>query len=326
MFKKVYVGLIMALGLSVFAQQTADFENLQLPPNTFWNGQNQPLGSTFSSGAAEFYNYYDTAWGGFWSQGWAYSTVQDTTTTGFTNLYATAAFNGHNGSSTYAVGQQNSVVKLTGNAAGKLVRGAYFTNTTYAWLSMRDGDAFAKQFGGATGNDPDFFVLSIKKWYQGQLSADSVLFYLADYRFADNAQDYIVTDWKWVDLSVLGNTDSLVFELFSSDMGQFGMNTPAFFCMDDLITENSGLHLVAISNNDIKVFPNPASDYVMVTGLQEDMATYELTDLAGSTIFNGQTIAIAGELQIIFNQIPTGIYTLQIQQGATRFFHKISIR
>jgi hypothetical protein len=32
---------------------------------------------------------------------------------------------------------------------------------TYAALSMRDGDGFAKQFGGASGDDPDYFLLTI---------------------------------------------------------------------------------------------------------------------------------------------------------------------
>jgi hypothetical protein len=37
------------------------------------------------------------------------------------------------------------------------VTGAYFTNTTYAALSMLSGDSFAKKFGGASGDDPDWF-------------------------------------------------------------------------------------------------------------------------------------------------------------------------
>jgi len=61
---------------------------------------------------------------------------------------------------------------------------------------------------------------------------DSVNFYLADYRFADNDSDYIVNSWKYVDLSTLGGVDTYEFDLSSSDTGAFGMNTPAYFCMD----------------------------------------------------------------------------------------------
>ena len=59
-------------------------------------------------------------------------------------------------------------------------------------------------------------------------------FYLADFRFADNALDYVVDSWTWVDLSSLGVVSSLSFSLASSDVGQFGMNTPAYFAMDNL--------------------------------------------------------------------------------------------
>ena len=97
------------------------------------------------------------------------------------------------------------------------------TNTTYTALSMRDGDSFAKKFGGGTGNDPDFFLLNI----QGRDASDAITgivpFYLADYRFSNNALDYIVSQWTTVDLSSLPvNTTALTFELTSSDVGPSG--------------------------------------------------------------------------------------------------------
>jgi hypothetical protein len=58
--------------------------------------------------------------------------------------------------------------------------------------------------------------------------------YLADFRVSDNSQDYVVDDWTFVDLGTLGTVDSLSFELSSSDTGDFGMNTPAYFALDNL--------------------------------------------------------------------------------------------
>ncbi|MBM4092135.1 MAG: DUF4465 domain-containing protein, partial [Planctomycetes bacterium] len=114
--------------------------------------------------------------------------------------------------------------------------GAYFTNTTYAALSMRDGDSFSKKFGGELGSDPDWFLLKISGLNAGGGVTGTVDFYLADYRFADNRQDFIVDTWTWVDLSSLGEVSSLKFDLSSSDTGDWGMNTPAFFAMDDLVS------------------------------------------------------------------------------------------
>jgi hypothetical protein len=46
-----------------------------------------------------------------------------------------------------------------------------------------------------------------------------------------------VSDWTYVDLSALstlGAFSTLHFALSSSDNGDFGMNTPAYFAMDSL--------------------------------------------------------------------------------------------
>ena len=71
-------------------------------------------------------------------------------------------------------------------------------------------------------------------------------FYLADYRFADNGLDYIVDDWSWVDLTSLGAVDKLQFGLSSTDNGFFGMNTPAYFAMDNMVPEPATMSLLAL--------------------------------------------------------------------------------
>jgi hypothetical protein len=114
---------------------------------------------------------------------------------------------------------------------------------------MLNGDGFSKQFGGASGDDPDWLRLDIIGM-NGQSATGTVPFYLADYRFADNSQDYVVSDWTWVDLSALGPVTALMFDLSSTDMGPFGMNTPAYFVMDDLTS-----------------VPTPAAGLLLASGL-----------------------------------------------------------
>lgn len=228
--------LAALLSFSISAQTVSDFENLALAPDSYWDGATQPLGAHFASGNAEFYCFYDTAFGGFWGGGFAYSSMTDSTTAGFGNQYSASTGSGFYGSANYVVGKPGAVVRLTGSALGKAVSGFYVTNSTYAYLSMKDGDSFSKKFGGASGNDPDWFLLTVLSWRNGSLTNDSVNFYLADFRSTNNAEDYIVHTWQWVDLAALGNCDSLQFQLASSDTGAFGMNTPAFFCMDNFTT------------------------------------------------------------------------------------------
>jgi len=100
---------------------------------------------------------------------------------------------------------------------------------------MRDGDAFSKKFGGATGSDPDFFILTVRGVDEAGRISGEVEFPLADFRFDDDGRDYIVTEWTWVDLSGLGTVAALEFNLDSSDSGLFGLNTPSYFALDDLM-------------------------------------------------------------------------------------------
>lgn len=213
--------------------QTADFEDIQLQgANSVKIPNTGTVTSNFNSGSCTFSNSYDISFGGYWSNGWAYSKVNDTTAAGFTNLYGSYANKGFNNSNNYAVSQNETFIKINQNT----ITGLYVTNSTYAALSMKNGDAFAKKFGGSNGNDSDWFKLTINAYKNGNLKTEKVDFYLADFRFTDNTQDYIVKDWTYLNLLPLGSLDSLQFTLTSSDTGQFGMNTPAFFCIDNVTT------------------------------------------------------------------------------------------
>ena len=213
------------------------FEDKTLGANSFYNGNTGTTNSDgWVSGGAKFNNNYDTSFGGFWD-GWSYSNVNNTTTAGFLNQYAAYTGTGLGGSGNYAVAFQSFPQSYIDLPSDMRAQSAWFTNTTYAALSMLNGDSFAKKFGGASGNDADFFKLTIRGYddlaTSGNLTGTKD-FYLADYRFDNNALDYVVSTWQEVDLSGLGNAKSIGFSLTSSDNGGFGMNTPAFFAMDNL--------------------------------------------------------------------------------------------
>ncbi len=224
--------LAAALPLGASAATVIDFEDVALVPNDHYF----PLASTpFSSGGAEFNHDYDATYGS-WG-GWTVSNRDDRTTAGYTNRFSAFA-ESSNGSNQYGlaftpVGGFGAVPKIEFTTPGE-VTGASFTNTTYAVLSMEQGDGFAKKFGGANGDDPDFFVLNISgRNATGDITGTAEIV-LADYRFNDNSQDYIVKDWTSFDLSSLGVVSSLEFSMDSSDVGPYGINTPAYFAIDNL--------------------------------------------------------------------------------------------
>jgi hypothetical protein len=204
------------------------FDELELPgPDGYFF---PAADATFTSGAATFrHDYSDFGLPGCCWSGWTYSNVSDTTTAGFTNQYAAFTGSGRGGAGNYAVAY--GVEVETGLPVPGVVHGGWFTNTTYAALSMRDGDSFAKKFGGPSGTDPDFFKLTISGIGATGGSVEAIDFYLGDYR---GSTDTIVDTWTWVDLSGLGTVEGLRFTLSSSDNSLFGMNTPAYFALDDL--------------------------------------------------------------------------------------------
>lgn len=209
----------------------------------YWNGSDASGG--FASQGIQFLNNYDSVYGS-WND-WSYSNTTDATTAGITNQYSAYTGGAHSGSNYGVYYVPWTPTPTVTAAAPSTFQGMYVTNTTYAALSMLNGDPFAKKFGGASGNDQDWFLLTITGKDTNGAATGSVDFYLADYRFSNNASDYIIDDWTFVDLIPLGNNvKGLEFSISSSDVGQWGMNTPAFFAMDSLtvVPEPSTLALL----------------------------------------------------------------------------------
>ncbi|MFZ9848593.1 MAG: DUF4465 domain-containing protein [Flavobacteriales bacterium] len=243
---------LVFFALALKAQTVSTFESLSLPTDSFWDGTTNA--GEFANGNALFQNENS----GWWSAGFAYSNMKDSTTEGYANQYSARTAVGYNNSTIYAVGQKDAYIKLTGVAKGKGVAGVYVTNATYAALSMKKGDSFAKKFGGVSGNDADWFKLSIIG-YNDNAVTDTVHFYLADFR---STNDYIVSDWRWVDLKKLGNVDSVVFAMSSSDNSGPYMNTPAYFAIDDFTTLDRELFHPAVDVKGTNAMHKDSSAFV----------------------------------------------------------------
>ncbi len=222
----------------------ADFDDLSLAAESYWNGSDGSGG--FTSGSANFNNYYNTAWGS-WA-GFAYSNIKDSSAQGLGSQY-NAITGGAQSGDNYAVGYLDTYNQITPTIVmdtEQLLTGLYVINNNYTYYSMLNGDAYAKKFGGDTGDDADWFLLTITGKDAGGTATDTVDFYLADFRFADNSQDYIVNTWEFVDTSGLGTIKSLEFTFSSSDVGDYGINTPTYFAMDTVVPEPATLALLAL--------------------------------------------------------------------------------
>lgn len=315
MFRKMSFFLVMFFaGLSMYAQ--VGFETFTLMPNSYWRGANPfPRDTQINFGLLGFINSYDTSWGGFWG-GVGYSNRKDTTSISYaTNELASIAGGGHNNSDQYAVAYESyntshNRIKRIG-ADDITLQGVWLTNTVIAYRSMKDGDGFAKKFGGASGNDPDYFCVKFTPWKMGiEDTTKTVRFYLADFRDSNNVNDYIIKEWTYCDLSSIGIFDSIQFSMESSDTSGSFINTPTYFCMDDFIYIHTSINEFE-SNPIVTVFPNPCNDVLTIRNESKKQVYITINNLNGGIIKMIQLDSSETQISIDMD-MPAGTYLLTV--------------
>lgn len=110
-----------------------------------------------------------------------------------------------------------------------VMKGAWVTNCAWAYKSMIAGDAFAKKF-----EKGDWFMLTAIGYSAKDVETGRAEIYLANYK---SDGDKPVNEWMWFDMRSLRNAVKVKFVLDSKDKNEWGMNTPAYFCMDGITLE-----------------------------------------------------------------------------------------
>jgi hypothetical protein len=281
------LGLVPGFGCDGFgrarvqAELVVDFEDIPLPGGSFLDGtyadpalddavpQGDGSGasrvSAFVSRGASFSNWYDRGW--FAWTGFAITSVNDPTPSDpvYDNQYSAAAGPAFAGDR-YAIGYRSSygitpVIDLPTGYAPTSVRA---TNTTYAKATIETGfQSYSRRFGDDPAtpgvietNYPDLFSVFFTGYSETNATGSpvgSVEFVLADYRFEDDAADYIVDAWTAVNLSSLAGSRSIALTWFTTDTSTYDgvtyLNTPTYVAIDDLVLvavpEPSTLGLVA---------------------------------------------------------------------------------
>jgi hypothetical protein len=329
--KKFYFAIFALISSNAFGQTVVDFEDFTLSgAETYFDGSDLSGTSNgfglfetiITEGELSLNSIYDTTWGassGYWSKGWAVSNETSDTAVGSAGLFSTYA-GGGDASSNFVIGQNGSIITKTDlNAEFQSIR---ISNNNYAASSMLMGDAFAKKFGGASGDDADWFLLTIVGYSGNDNAIDSVEFYLADYRFSDNSQDYIVKDWTTVDLSSISSSEYLKFKQSSSDVGGFGMNTPGFFTADKVVYDFP-VSVLENENFEVTVYPNPTSSILNVTS-RNDVQQFYISNLQGQVVKS--ELILGDQKSINVENLPSGFYhiTMLSNEGtSSKKFQKI---
>lgn len=316
--KKIYVfATALLIGANIQAQ-VFDFENVTLSAESYDNGSGGI--ANFSNGDITLSNDYNTG-GGYWS-GFSISNITDNTTPGYANEYSAYTGGGKN-SNNYAVYTFEGAI--SGNSDIISIESIEITNATYTALSMLNGDMFGKVFGSINGadgnpdgtNGEDFFkVWIIGENYAGD-TKDSIEFYLADYRFSDNMQDYIVNDWNTINFSSFSfPVNRVKFKFESSDMSFGYMNTPGYLIIDDIMY-NSDLNVDENILTAVKISPNPVKDFLNIKG---ETGKLTVSDTKGRIIY----IAAHNEFSTIdFSIMNSGVYFVKVENKSGSFTEKI---
>lgn len=316
--------LLFGLGFSLFsqAQNTETFDTFTLSTNSFYQDN---AGTDWQSGNSIFQYDWNSSWA-YWSGGTAYTNMNDTVDGTYTNLYGAitgSAFSGGN----YATVQDGAIIAFTNTTTA--VQGFYFTNTTYAWKVVKNGNGFSRKFGDTTGTYQgdtvaqgevrDWFRVSVIGYQNGVKKNDSVIFYLADYRANGTINDYAVKNWQYVNCSSIGTVDSIQFMMSSSDTGAFGMNTPGFFSMDNFTTMSTVGMDELTSINYFNLYPNPANDFIAVNYESNDTENLKITlfSINGQIISESLQTNVIGSNQFKLNieTLTPGVYFIEARNG-----------
>lgn len=245
--RKFYLSLATAIacGTAVMAEtKVATFEEINLGENVYDMGKN--AGGKFTSGGFEFYNSYNTSDYGEYYGGFA---ISKSTSSAFDDAtYAVDQFNscagtGAGKSETYAVCYWSTFDPVS----IKSVDGKVFTpdsisltNAAYAFNNMRFGNAYSRAF-----TEDDFFTLDFVGYRNGEPTGSSVTVSLAE-------GGKLLFTWIGVDLADLGEVDEIRFNMNSTDVGDWGIKTPTYFCIDNF-KASVGAEDAAISAKETSV-------------------------------------------------------------------------
>lgn len=164
----------------------------------------------------------------YWSGGEAISNYGDVPSPDYTTQLSVpfAVPAGNNNSNNFAVhfgyGTFNSDGIEFADGIARIIDHMYVAPTSYLLDCIKNGNYFAN----ALTNDGDYVKIIAIGYNSGTETGRKDLYLAKDGNF--------VEEWtKWSLLS-LGKVDQVKFDVESSDVGPYGMNTPGYFAYDDI--------------------------------------------------------------------------------------------
>jgi hypothetical protein len=188
------------------------------------------------------------------------------------------------------------------------LNGMYVTNSPYPYYTNIAGDDFSN---GLT-NEGDYFKV-IAHGVKADNTVETAEFILAEFKNGSLQQ---VTEWTWWDLSTLGTIKEVYFTMESTDVGQWGMNTPAYFCIDRIMASNpveSGIEESVENNNTTEIYYSANNIYV-TTANATVVKVYSVNGIEVLSQMVGE-----GTTPVSTATLPSGIYVAKVGGKAIKF-------
>lgn len=214
---------------------TVTFEDIQLGAKGFWAGDTTGTASVgmygtdynghFTIKEGTFHNTYTVSdYGSSW-KGFGLSSLADTSVDGkYQNEMYVFDKSGADGSKQFAIAYSNATVDFSSPVSLKSVM---VNNSTYTYKVIKNGNEYSTAF-----TKDSWFKVTFKGFDKEGKEVGTVDVLLADYM---NGKNEICNAWKKVDLSSISNASKITISFDGTDKGDWGLNTPSYVCLDNLV-------------------------------------------------------------------------------------------
>ena len=180
--------------------------------------------------------------------------------------------------------------------------GCYVCNSPYSYYVMKNGNDYAAKF-----EQGSWFKLVAHGLDGNRDEIGTVEYYLADYR-SENSDEWKLNDsWEWVDLSSLGQVASIYFTMESSDVNDYGMLTPSYFCLDKLtVSTEEPTSVDEVVAAPVKAYYDRSAGCVRVhTSTPAEVSVYSVS---GACVAQQE---VEAEAAIDLTAVPSGVYIVR---------------
>ncbi|MBP8627497.1 MAG: DUF4465 domain-containing protein [Paludibacteraceae bacterium] len=192
--------------------------------------------------------------------------------------YSAYVSNGYSNEIKFADGQKYEAVEV------------YVTNHPWPYYENMNGGMFTR----VLDQEGDYVKLIANGLDENGNSTGSASFYLAKFENGSLTQ---VTNWEKFDLSALGTIASLYFTIESTDTGDYGMNTAAYFCMDKLTVKEYTTSIPQLATENAAYRVNN-----ILYNIPEN-ATITVYNLQGQLVYSTMATSNTVSLPIVNNHL-----------------------